>query len=82
MDRSGLSERERNRAVRAWARKNGYAVPTKGRIPMHVRHAYELTHKEASEEKRLRPECRPRRAGRGVRPASPAAGHPTIPLRD
>ncbi|GAA2220144.1 Lsr2 dimerization domain-containing protein [Streptomyces nogalater] len=51
VDRSGLSERERNRAVRAWARKNGYAVPTKGRIPMHVRHAYELTHKEASEGK-------------------------------
>ncbi|WP_436842734.1 Lsr2 family DNA-binding protein [Streptomyces flaveolus] len=46
-----MSERERNRAVRAWARENGYAVPTKGRIPMHVRHAYELTHKDASEGK-------------------------------
>ncbi|GHG54171.1 hypothetical protein GCM10018980_38520 [Streptomyces capoamus] len=51
VDRSGMSERERNRAVRAWARENGYAVPTKGRIPMHVRHAYELTHRDASEGK-------------------------------
>ena len=51
VDRSGVSERERNRAVRAWARENGYTVPTKGRIPMHVRHAYELTHKDASEGK-------------------------------
>ncbi|MBL1082208.1 Lsr2 family protein [Streptomyces actinomycinicus] len=51
VDRSGMSERERNRAVRAWARENGYVVPTKGRIPMHVRHAYELTHRDASEGK-------------------------------
>ncbi|MEV6143929.1 histone-like nucleoid-structuring protein Lsr2 [Streptomyces sp. NPDC051992] len=51
VDRSGMSERERNRAVRAWARENGYAVPTKGRIPMHVRHAYELTHRDTSEGK-------------------------------
>ncbi|GHB08338.1 hypothetical protein GCM10010512_44860 [Streptomyces thermoviolaceus subsp. thermoviolaceus] len=49
--RSGMSERERNRAIRAWARENGYAVPTKGRIPMHVRHAYELAHRDASEGK-------------------------------
>ncbi|MEU7041517.1 histone-like nucleoid-structuring protein Lsr2 [Streptomyces varsoviensis] len=41
--RSGLSERERNRLVRSWARDNGYKVPEKGRIPMHVRHAYELS---------------------------------------
>ncbi|MGW2368644.1 Lsr2 family DNA-binding protein [Streptomyces sp. NPDC001667] len=46
-----MSERERNAAVRAWARANGYAVPTKGRIPMHVRHAYELAHRDASEGK-------------------------------
>jgi hypothetical protein len=46
-----MSERERNRAVRAWARTNGYDVPTKGRIPMHVRHAFELTHRDASEGK-------------------------------
>ncbi|WP_181793618.1 histone-like nucleoid-structuring protein Lsr2 [Streptomyces sp. WELS2] len=51
VDRSGMSERERNRAVRAWARENGYAVPTNGRIPMHVRHAYELTHRDSSEGK-------------------------------
>ncbi|MEV6764972.1 histone-like nucleoid-structuring protein Lsr2 [Streptomyces sp. NPDC051105] len=46
---SGMSERERNRAVRAWARENGFTVPTKGRIPMHVRHAWE--HRDASEGK-------------------------------
>ncbi|MGW7364812.1 Lsr2 family DNA-binding protein [Streptomyces sp. NPDC054841] len=46
-----MSERERNRAVRAWARENGYPVPTKGRIPMSVRHAYELTHRDGSEGK-------------------------------
>ncbi|MET9532642.1 histone-like nucleoid-structuring protein Lsr2 [Streptomyces sp. NPDC006649] len=46
-----MSERERNRAVRAWARTNGYEVPTKGRIPMHVRHAFELTHRDAPEGK-------------------------------
>ncbi|MEU7407978.1 histone-like nucleoid-structuring protein Lsr2 [Streptomyces sp. NPDC042638] len=51
IDRSGMSERERNRAVREWARENGYSIPTKGRIPMHVRHAYELTHRDASEGK-------------------------------
>ncbi|MEU9407216.1 histone-like nucleoid-structuring protein Lsr2 [Streptomyces sp. NPDC048281] len=46
-----MGERERNRAVRAWARENGYAVPAKGRIPMHVRHGYELAHRDASEGK-------------------------------
>lgn len=46
-----MSERERNRAVRAWARTNGYAVPAKGRIPMHVRHGYELAHRDGSEGK-------------------------------
>ncbi|WDO08011.1 Lsr2 family protein [Streptomyces murinus] len=51
VDSSGMSERERNRAVRAWARENGYAVPTKGRIPMHVRHAWE--HQDASEGKAI-----------------------------
>ncbi|WP_030347685.1 Lsr2 dimerization domain-containing protein [Streptomyces sp. NRRL S-1022] len=49
VDRSEMSERERNRAVRAWARENGFTVPTKGRIPMHVRHAWE--HRDASEGK-------------------------------
>ncbi|MFF4606160.1 histone-like nucleoid-structuring protein Lsr2 [Streptomyces sp. NPDC001339] len=47
VDRSDMSERERNRAVRRWARANGYAVPDRGRIPMHVRHAYELTHRDS-----------------------------------
>ncbi|MEU1826363.1 histone-like nucleoid-structuring protein Lsr2 [Streptomyces abikoensis] len=47
--RSGLSERERNRLVRSWARENGYKVPDKGRIPMHVRHGYELRHKSTPE---------------------------------
>ncbi|MET8825089.1 histone-like nucleoid-structuring protein Lsr2 [Streptomyces sp. NPDC004610] len=50
-DRSGMSERERNHALRTWARENGYAVPAKGRIPMHVRQAYELTHRDAPEGK-------------------------------
>ncbi|MER6502304.1 histone-like nucleoid-structuring protein Lsr2 [Streptomyces sp. NPDC001455] len=48
---SGMSERERNRTVRRWARANGYTVPDRGRIPMHVRHAYELTHRDAPEGK-------------------------------
>ncbi|MFD4340236.1 histone-like nucleoid-structuring protein Lsr2 [Streptomyces anulatus] len=46
-----MSERERNRAVRVWARTNGYDVPTKGRIPMHVRHAFDMSHRDASEGK-------------------------------
>ncbi|MFF5858010.1 histone-like nucleoid-structuring protein Lsr2 [Streptomyces sp. NPDC012751] len=49
VDRSGMSERERNRAVRAWARDNGFNVPAKGRIPMNVRHAWE--HRDESEGK-------------------------------
>ncbi|MBC2873969.1 MULTISPECIES: Lsr2 family DNA-binding protein [Streptomyces] len=49
--RSGMSERERNRLVRSWARENGYKVPDKGRIPMHVRHAYELSRKTMPEGK-------------------------------
>ncbi|MEU3355781.1 histone-like nucleoid-structuring protein Lsr2 [Streptomyces sp. NPDC037389] len=43
-DRSGMSERERNKAVRSWARANGFTVPDKGRIPMNVRHAWKLAH--------------------------------------
>ncbi|MGW2319864.1 Lsr2 family DNA-binding protein [Streptomyces sp. GS7] len=46
-----MSERERNKAVRTWARENGYVVPSKGRIPMHVKHAYEMTHRDGSEGK-------------------------------
>ncbi|MFE2041084.1 histone-like nucleoid-structuring protein Lsr2 [Streptomyces sp. NPDC059477] len=37
-----LTDRERNRAVREWARANGYDVPARGRIPMTVSHAYRL----------------------------------------
>ncbi|PNE42619.1 Lsr2 family DNA-binding protein [Streptomyces noursei] len=46
-----MSERERNAAVRTWARENGYAVPAKGRIPMHVRHGYNLAHRDVPEGK-------------------------------
>ncbi|MEU2429148.1 histone-like nucleoid-structuring protein Lsr2 [Streptomyces sp. NPDC007861] len=46
-----MSERERNKVMRAWAREHGYTVPTKGRIPMSVRHAYELAHRDAPEGK-------------------------------
>lgn len=51
VDRSGLSERERNRLIRAWARDHGYSLPDKGRIPVNVRHAYEQSHRDASEGK-------------------------------
>ncbi|WP_431041413.1 Lsr2 family DNA-binding protein [Streptomyces sp. P1-3] len=44
-----LSEREQNQLIRAWARANGYTVPDRGRIPMQIRHAYELTHRDAPE---------------------------------
>ncbi|GAA2238032.1 hypothetical protein GCM10010430_18820 [Kitasatospora cystarginea] len=40
--RSGMSDRERNRLIRAWAQENGYAVPARGRIPMHISHAYKV----------------------------------------
>ncbi|MCZ4101707.1 Lsr2 family DNA-binding protein [Streptomyces sp. H39-C1] len=46
-----ISERERNRLVRVWARANGYRVPDKGRIPMSVRYAYDLTHRDVTEGK-------------------------------
>lgn len=47
VDRSGMSDRERNKVIRAWARKNGWPnLPAQGRVPMNVRHAYELAHRE------------------------------------
>ncbi|MFJ6103509.1 hypothetical protein ACIQHY_21175 [Streptomyces sp. NPDC092359] len=47
-DWSQMSTRERNRVVRAWARENGWpSLPVQGRVPMNVRHAYELAHSEA-----------------------------------
>ncbi|ANW19909.1 Lsr2 family DNA-binding protein [Streptomyces clavuligerus] len=51
VDRSGMSERERNRLIRSWARGQGYTVPSQGRIPMGVRHAYETAHRNAPEGK-------------------------------
>ncbi|GCD45364.1 Lsr2 family protein [Streptomyces paromomycinus] len=52
VDRSGMSDRERNRVIRAWARENGWpALPVQGRVPMQVRHAYELAHQDAPEGK-------------------------------
>ncbi|MEU6962311.1 Lsr2 family DNA-binding protein [Streptomyces chrestomyceticus] len=51
VDGSGTSERERNKAIRRWARANGYYVPERGRLPIHVRQAYEVTHRDSSEGK-------------------------------
>ncbi|MFJ2244634.1 hypothetical protein [Streptomyces sp. NPDC087862] len=52
VDRSGMSDRERNRVIRAWARENGWPnLSVQGRVPMQVRHAYELAHQDASEGK-------------------------------
>ena len=48
---SGMSERERNKAVRRWARAQGFTVPDRGRIPLHVRHAWEMAHRGASKGK-------------------------------
>ncbi|WP_410583888.1 histone-like nucleoid-structuring protein Lsr2 [Amycolatopsis sp. lyj-108] len=33
-------DREQNQAIRAWARKNGYSVSDRGRIPSEVVEAY------------------------------------------
>ncbi|MFJ9247890.1 histone-like nucleoid-structuring protein Lsr2 [Streptomyces sp. NPDC101776] len=41
-----LSDRERNKIVRQWARENGFDVPARGRIPMAVSHAYRLANEE------------------------------------
>ncbi|MBT2401063.1 histone-like nucleoid-structuring protein Lsr2 [Streptomyces sp. ISL-100] len=43
-DACHLSDRERNKAVRQWARENGFDVPARGRIPMAVSQAYRLAH--------------------------------------
>ncbi|WHM35624.1 hypothetical protein [Streptomyces sp. BPTC-684] len=52
VDRSGMSDRQRNRVIRAWARENGWpSLPVQGRVPMQVRYAYELAHRDASEGK-------------------------------
>ncbi|SNR61993.1 Lsr2 protein [Haloechinothrix alba] len=38
--RSASVDREQNQAIRAWARKNGYTVSDRGRIPSEVVDAY------------------------------------------
>ncbi|MFO7192966.1 MULTISPECIES: Lsr2 family protein [Thermocrispum] len=38
--KSASVDREQNQAIRAWARKNGYAVSDRGRIPTEVVEAY------------------------------------------
>lgn len=38
--RTASVDREQNQAIRAWARKNGYAVSDRGRIPTEVVEAY------------------------------------------
>ena len=38
--RTAAVDREQNQAIRAWARKNGFAVSDRGRIPTEVVEAY------------------------------------------
>jgi hypothetical protein len=38
--RPASADREQNQAIRAWARKNGYQVSDRGRIPSEVVDAY------------------------------------------
>ncbi|MGH3434949.1 MAG: histone-like nucleoid-structuring protein Lsr2 [Sciscionella sp.] len=38
--RSATAEREQNQAIREWARKNGFDVSERGRIPAEVLDAY------------------------------------------
>lgn len=40
VSRPAAVDREQNQAIRAWARKNGYAVSDRGRIPTEVVEAY------------------------------------------
>ncbi|MFE0046255.1 hypothetical protein [Streptomyces albireticuli] len=43
-----MSERERNRVIRAWARENGWPnLSAQGRVPMHVRHCWDLAQQDA-----------------------------------
>ncbi|MEU2513797.1 Lsr2 family DNA-binding protein, partial [Streptomyces syringium] len=41
---SGMSEREKNDRIREWGRNQGYELKDRGRLPLHVRKAYELAH--------------------------------------
>lgn len=38
--RTAAADREQNQAIREWARKNGYSVSERGRIPAEVLSAY------------------------------------------
>ncbi|MEU6643077.1 Lsr2 family protein [Saccharomonospora sp. NPDC046836] len=38
--RSSTADREQNQAIRAWARKNGFDISERGRIPSEVTEAY------------------------------------------
>jgi hypothetical protein len=38
--RGGRTDREQTQAIREWARKNGYAVSDRGRVPASVLEAY------------------------------------------
>ncbi|WP_019819395.1 histone-like nucleoid-structuring protein Lsr2 [Saccharomonospora saliphila] len=38
--RSSSAEREQNKAIRAWAKENGYEISDRGRIPSEVADAY------------------------------------------
>lgn len=40
VSRTATVDREQNQAIRAWARKNGYQVSDRGRIPSDVVDAY------------------------------------------
>jgi hypothetical protein len=42
--RSGRGDREQTQAIREWARKNGFKVGEKGRIPANVLEAYHSKH--------------------------------------
>ncbi len=38
--RGGASDREQNRAIREWAKRNGYKISDRGRIPQETIEAY------------------------------------------
>ncbi|WP_007027000.1 MULTISPECIES: histone-like nucleoid-structuring protein Lsr2 [Saccharomonospora] len=38
--RSSSADREQNKAIRAWAKENGYEISERGRIPSEVAEAY------------------------------------------
>jgi hypothetical protein len=42
--RPGRTDREQTQAIREWARKNGFKIGEKGRIPANVLEAYHAKH--------------------------------------